>query len=517
MNPPKNLTPPNGDQFQGDVLDALVNSDEIRKSDYRGSELIYPEPFGVSVAHRTNPVQYSDFTILGSAAGAFGFHSEVPEAQFPSVNLETTFGVGKGICCKLPFELTAMGSSALVRSNWPSLAAGAAISGVPLWIGENVCGMDIDAKFADGKVISGPELDWRVKCYRNWQLEGYGDVIVQANVEDTMLGVQEYALKHLGVQSVELKWGQSADVGREVKISRLKDAQELRRRGYTIHPDPLLPQVEQAFKDGSFHHFEVHSRIGMTTREAFLKRVEELRKAGAKHVTLKTGAYRPAELARAVKFASEAKLDLLTVDAAAGETGMSPRRMVNAWGIPGIELHALLREFLERLRKKGDFVPDVAVGGGFAFEDQLFKALAMGSPYVKLISFARGPLAVALVAESIAKGIEDKNVPTYIQRFALDVDEMFVETPELRRMLGDRVRRLPTGAIAVYNYFQRLAKGLRQFMAGARKFSLREIERSDVAALTQEASRVSALPMVMDMDREEIETIFEGKNGRRKK
>ena len=94
---------------------------------------------------------------------------------------------------------------------------------------------------------------------------------------------------------------------------------------------------------------------------------------------------------------------------------------------------------------------------------------------------------------------------------------MFVETPELRRMLGDRVRRLPTGAIAVYNYFQRLAKGLRQFMAGARKFSLREIERNDVAALTQEASRVSGIPMVMEMDREEIDAIFDHKNGKKKK
>ena len=40
----------------------------------------------------------------------------------------------------------------------------------------------------------------------------------------------------------------------------------------------------------------------------------ELRNLGAKHVFLKTGEYRPADLARAVKYASKARIDLLTVD-----------------------------------------------------------------------------------------------------------------------------------------------------------------------------------------------------------
>jgi len=48
--------------------------------------------------------------------------------------------------------------------------------------------------------------------------------------------------------------------------------------------------------------------------------VEVLRDAGANHVFLKTGAYRPADLARAVKYASKAELDLLTVDGAGGGT-----------------------------------------------------------------------------------------------------------------------------------------------------------------------------------------------------
>ena len=43
----------------------------------------------------------------------------------------------------------------------------------------------------------------------------------------------------------------------------------------------------------------------MVTEEGFAERVEELRKAGAKYVFLKTGAYRPADLARAVELRLE--------------------------------------------------------------------------------------------------------------------------------------------------------------------------------------------------------------------
>ncbi|HXE91063.1 MAG TPA: hypothetical protein VNK82_08885 [Terriglobales bacterium] len=68
---------------------------------------------------------------------------------------------------------------------------------------------------------------------------------------------------------------------------------------------------------------------------------------------------------------------------------------------------------------------------------------------------------------------------------------------------------MPTGAIGIYSYYQRLAQGLRQLMAGARKFSVGYISRSDIAALTPEASRVSGIPMVSDVDAAEVELILE--------
>jgi glutamate synthase domain-containing protein 2 len=402
-----------------------------------------------------------------------------------------------------------MGSTNVAKNNWPGLAAGAAITGTAITIGENVCGMDMESKFENGRVVSSVDLEWRVKCFRDWQQDGYGDVIVQANVEDTRLGVQEYAIKKLGVQSVELKWGQGAkDIGGEVKIKDLAKAQELQRRGYVVLPNPSDPIVIEAFKKGSFHEFERHSRVGMVERDSFLRRVEELRRLGAKYITLKTGAYRPADLARAVKFASLAELDLLTVDAAGGGTGMSPWRMMNEWGVPGIELHSLLREYLDRIAARREFVPAIALAGGFTFEDQMFKGFALCAPYVKLIAWARGPLAAAMVAKTIGNSIERGDLPIYIQRFGLTVDEIFVTAPELRQMLGDRFRQLPVGAIGYYTYYQRVAQGLRQLMCGARKFAIEYITRDDIAALTPDAARISGIPMVSDVDRRDVADIL---------
>src|SRR5512142_610404 len=348
----KNRTQDSVSPFSGmctTCIDGCIGMCEIGKSAYRGPEMIYPQPFGIitTASQKDYPVDLSHFTILGRAAGTWGVQADSNKALFPNVSLEQKIGRHKDIVCKMPLVVAAMGSTNVAKNSWPELAAGAAISGIPMAIGENVCGMDMQAKFDGGKLISGPELEWRINCYRDWQLDGFGEIILQANVEDTMLGVQEYAIQKLGVKSVELKWGQGAkDIGGEVKIRDLAKAQELQRRGYIVLPDPSDAHVVEAFKRGSFHEFERHSRVGMVTQDGFLKRVETLRKLGAKRVTLKTGCYRPIDLARAVKYASLAEIDLLTVDAAGGGTGMSPWRMMNEWGIPAVHLHSLLREYL---------------------------------------------------------------------------------------------------------------------------------------------------------------------------
>ena len=88
-------------------------------------------------------------------------------------------------------------------------------------------------------------------------------------------------------------------------------------------------------------------------------------------------------------------------------------------------------------------------------------------------------------------------------------DDIFVTATELRQQLGaEAFETLPPGALGLYTYYERLAQGLRQLMAGSRKFSVEHISRDDIAALTREASEISGIPYVMDVDREKVDEIL---------
>jgi glutamate synthase domain-containing protein 2 len=494
-------------------VDGCIGMCEIGKSAYRGHEVIYPQPFGVitTAAEKAYPVDYSHLNIMGTAVGAHGVKADSDKAIFPAVNVEVAFGHDRGIKFRLPIMIPGIGSTNIAKNNWEGLAIGSALAGTGLTIGENVVGMDPESKMKGGRVVDTVDLKRRVTLYTDHQRDGYGAIVLQANIEDTRLGVQEYGIEKLGVQCVELKWGQGAkDIGGEVKIRDLKKAQLLYERGYVVLPDPTDPDVVKAFERGSFKEFERHSRVGMVAEEPFAQRVEELRKAGAKYVFLKTGAYRPADLARAVKFASKYKLDLLTVDGAGGGTGMSPWRMMNEWGMPPLEIHSLMYKYAQRLADRGEYVPALAAAGGFTFEDQIFKALALGAPYVKLVGMARGPIAAAMVGKTIGRAIKDQQLPVYVERFGNSIEEVFVTAAELRRELGDdEFEQLPPGALGLYTYYERLAQGLRQLMCGSRKFALEYISRDDLAALTPEAADISGITYVMDVDKEEAEAILD--------
>ena len=308
-------------------VDGCIGMCEIGKSAYRGHEVIYPQPFGMvtTAAEKTYPVDYSHFNIMGTAVGAHGIEPDSDKAIFPAVDLEVVLGHDKGLKFHYPWIIPGIGSTNIAKNNWEGLAIGSALAGTGLTIGENVVGMDPEAVIENGRVVDTVDMKRRVRLYQQYEKDGYGAIIVQSNVEDTRLGVQEYAIEKLGVKCVELKWGQGAkDIGGEVKIRDLAKAQMLYERGYVVLPNPTDPNVIKAFERGAFKEFERHSRVGMVSEESFAQRVEELRRAGAQYIFLKTGAYRPADLARAVVFASRYKIDLLTVDGAGGGTGMSP-------------------------------------------------------------------------------------------------------------------------------------------------------------------------------------------------
>ncbi|MFC1874356.1 FMN-binding glutamate synthase family protein [Chloroflexota bacterium] len=499
-------------------LDGCTGNCEVFKATFRGRELIYPGPFGDVTAggDKDYPVDYSHLNIQGYALGAEGLPPGVvgdPDtAIFPSVNTETAYGWDKKVNMKVPVFTGALGSTEIARKNWEHFAVGAALCGITLVCGENVCGIDPQLELdASGKVVSAPDMDRRIEIYRRYH-EGYGEILVQMNVEDTRLGVAEYVSRKHGLDTIELKWGQGAKcIGGEIKVDRLERALELQKRGYIVTPDPSNPVEQAAFKDGALKEFERHSRLGFIGEEGFYAEVKRLRDLGFKRITLKTGAYGLRELAMAIKWSSRAKIDLLTIDGAPGGTGMSPWRMMEEWGMPSLYLHAAAYDFCQKLTDKGERVPDIAFAGGFSSEDGIFKALALGAPFVKAVCMGRALMIPGMVGKNIAQWMKDGKVPNTVSQFGSTIEEIFINYEDVKNIVGaDEIKNIPLGAIGLYSYVDKLKVGLQQLMAGARCFSLPAVTRRELMSLTEDCAKVTGISYLMDAYREEAMKILTG-------
>jgi len=499
-------------------IDGCRGNCEVFQCTFRGREVIYPGPFGqiTAGADKNYPVDYSHLNIQGYALGAMGLpegtEAGPDTAVFPSVSTETEYGWDLKVKMSLPVFTGALGSTEIARRNWEHFAVGAAISGVTLVCGENVCGIDPGLELnGNKKIVKSPEMDRRIEVYNRYR-NGLGEILVQMNVEDTRLGVAEYVLDRHGLESIELKWGQGAKcIGGEIKVDSIERARELQKRGYIVTPDPSSPVVEAAYKDGAIKEFERHSRLGFVSEDGFLAEVERLRKLGFKRITLKTGAYSLRELAMAIKWGARAKIDLLTIDGAPGGTGMSPWRMMEEWGVPSIYLHSAAYDFCRRLEEKGERVPDIAFAGGFSSEDGVFKALALGAPYVKAVCMGRALMIPGMVGKNITEWMKKNDLPKTVSQFGSTVEEIFVCYETVKEAVGcQEIDNIPLGAIGIYSYADKVKVGLQQLMAGARRFNVSAISRKDLMSLTEDCTRVTGVPFVMDAYKDEVDAILNG-------
>jgi glutamate synthase domain-containing protein 2 len=498
-------------------IDGCRGNCEVFRATFRGRELLYPGPFGSITAggDKNYPVDYSHLNIHGYAFGAKGLPDgqtgDPDTAKFPNVKTETSYGWDRKVNLKVPIFTGALGSTEIARKNWEHFAVGAAISGVTIVCGENVCGIDPGLELNNKKHVSGkamvskaPDIDRRIETYRRYH-QGFGEILVQMNVEDTRLGVAEYIIDKHGLETIELKWGQGAKcIGGEIKVDSLDRALELQKRGYIVTPDPSDPVVQAAFKETAIKEFERHSRLGFIDEEDFYAEVDRLRKLGFKRITLKTGAYGLRELAMAIKWSSKAKIDLLTIDGAPGGTGMSPWRMMEEWGMPSIYLHSAAAEFAKALAERGERVPDIAFAGGFSSEDGVFKALALGAPFTKAICMGRALMVPGMVGKNIGKWINENDLPKNVSEYGSTIEEIFVCHEEVKKLVGEsEIQNIPLGAVGIYSYSQKIKVGLQQLMAGARCFNIDSISRNDLMSLTEECAKVTGIPYLMDSYRGE--------------
>ncbi len=502
-----------------------------------GRKLLYPRSFGRTTSGSGNVssigVGYHALRIQGYAYGAHGLPSglsnDPDDCIFPNVSVETEFGNDVKTRCRLPIMTGALGSTFIAADYWNSFAVGAALCGFPIVVGENVVGVDKEAQIVNGKVTSSPELDRRIDSFFRYY-DGYGAIIVQLNVEDTRNGVAEYLIEKYGDRVIiELKWGQGAkDIGGEIQVTTLEYALFLKKRGYVVDPDPGDPVVQEAFKNRAITSFARHSRLGATNldsaaqvREDFLNSVAYLRQLGFKRISLKTGAYGMEALAMAIRLSAEAGLDLLTVDGAGGGTGMSPWNMMEHWGIPSLTLHAKTYEYCALLEQSDQQVPDISLAGGFAREDHLFKALALGAPYTKLVCMGRAPMIAGFLGNNIQGVFQPENraelkgsweeLPTTVKEAGTYPEEIFAGWESVKKKVGAaEMKHVPFGAVAMYGYADKLACGLQQFMAGARKFNLTEIRRNDLMAANRETAAETGLPFMTEAQDETARQIISG-------
>lgn len=501
-----------------------------------GRKLLYPRNFGnitSGSAHVSSEgIGYHALRIQGYPYGANGIKgrlsNDADDCIFPNVDISTSFGNQVKTSCRLPIMTGALGSTPIAAKYWDSFAIGAALCGFPIVIGENVVGIDKDAVIEGGKATSAPELDRRIETYLRYY-DGYGAIIVQLNVEDTRNGVAEYVIDKYGDRvMIELKWGQGAkDIGGEIQVTDIDYARFLMDRGYVVDPDPTDRVVQKAFENHAITSFARHSRLGGTDlsdaeqlREAFMAEVDRLRKLGFTRISLKTGSYGMEALAMALRFAADAGLDLLTIDGSGGGTGMSPWNMMDHWGIPSLPLHAKTYEYCRILADRGITPPAISLAGGFAREDHIFKALALCAPYARLVCMGRAPMIPGFLGsniEGVFKPAERARLsghwealPSSVKGLGSYPEEIFAGWEAVREKVGDdEMPNIPYGAVAMYGYADKLGCGLQQFMAGARKFSIDQITRTDLMAANRETAEVTGIPFMTDAQHQRAMAILQ--------
>ena len=474
-------------------IDQCPGPCEIGRAAVIGPEVLYPTERATSQAasEKDYPVDFSHLNINGRCFGTFG--TEPGRLAYSHADLSCEIGLGPDkIKLKAPYIFPAM-----AKLNWQGYYGGAALSGVMAVIGEDMPTTDPEAVIQDGKVVELPRLKQMHDAFYRLS-DGYGALFIQANPDDERLQLLEYAIGTVGFEAVELKMAQAAKgIQGMGKVPSLEKALQLKQMGYEIHPDPEDPKVRKTCEDGTAEPFYKIGKLPEWNEDSLKKRVSDLRSLGAKFVALKTGPFRTADTARFMAMASASGVDLVTIDTAGGGTGNSPIRMMNEWGYPAVYMQSNLNRICEKMKERHLPLPAIAIAGGFAFEDQIFKGLALGAPHTGIIGIGRAAMAAAMVGETAGLQLQGKT--------ADEIGELAV----LKGRFGDAADAIPSGALGVYNFIQKTNTGLRQLMALCRTYTLNQISNKDLLALTQEAARITGLPMATDQDWEEVDEILE--------
>lgn len=465
-----------------------VGTCEIGLSAVLGKSIVYPTNTGNNqvAGEKDYPIDYSHFNINGRAFGAVGCPADSEQAAIYGVGLGVSIGRRNPVKLMMPVILPA-----LIKLNWPDYFAAAAMAGVCCVIGENAPSKDPDLQLdAQGKIVRFAKLKEMKAAFSRYD-RGYGQIILQCNLEDLAMGLAEYAITECGFTAIEFKFGQSAKGTQPaVRIGSLQEALAKKKTGLIVQPDPEDPEVVKLYEKQACPEFWSYGRLPMWTEESLRQRIESLRALGLKNVYFKMAGFDRRDLEEVLRLAAVMDVDLVTFDGAGGGSGYSPSKMMNEWGLPAVCIESALPEICGRLERDGLVLPDIAITGGISSEDQVFKALAIGAPYVKLVGLCRAAMAAAMVGEKVGQLLASGAVPKHLERFGATREALFRHLPELRGIYGEEADKMPAGAIGCYSFLQKIAFGLRHFAALNRKFDVKHIDREDVIPMTRDAKDI---------------------------
>ncbi len=451
-----------------------------------GAQTVYPTTTGANqvASEKQYPLDLSAFNINGRVFGALGAAPEYEQAAIFNVNLGLEYGAQHKVKLALPIILPA-----LIKLNWRDYFGGAAMAGVSCMVGEDARSKDPALVIENGKITAFPLLEEILASFNRYD-RGYGQIVPQCNVEDDMLGMPEIALQKYGAKAIEFKFGQAAKGTQPVnRLPDLETALAKQKLGGLVRPDPSDPAVRQAYEAGVCPNFYLYGRLPLWDEAFFAQRIPALREMGMKNVYFKMAGYDPVDMERVLRIAAANRVDMVTFDCAGGGSGYSPCKMMNEWGRPAVMLESELTGILAKLRLEGLNLPAISLTGGFASEDQVFKALALGGGAVKAIGLCRASMAAAMRGASIGAAIREGNIPPQLAKYGSTVEEVFADLADLRALYGKEANAFSPGAIGVFSYLNKIAFGLRHFGALNRKFDVAHFDKTDLVPLTPEAAQ----------------------------
>ena len=155
------------------------------------------------------------------------------------------------------------------------------------------------------------------------------------------------------------------------------------------------------------------------------------------------------------------------------------------------------------------------MAGGFIEETSIFKTIALSNlgqgPLVKAVLMGRSPITAAMKASYFKQLAQEGKLPkNFVDKYGATPDKFFIATPELKAKYSKHFGEIPLESVGVYTYLSdRVGVGLKQLMAGNRKWKLDLLTRGDLMSLSTIKTQVTGIPLAHEVENDAVKKILD--------